>query len=700
MFTISVSEKTQHNFDIAMMDGELWIRSGNSFFMGPGGSGKTCTLSAILEEKPPSIRESTPCAKKPVRAVAQCKVGVSNKTATKTCFVRITEEQYSDMLSTTAKQLYVLQSHGPPRIEATQSPGKLAPQIECTANSVEARPHSSNSSDPSESDSPQKGHFHHSGFRRELLVRMQLKGCDQLNNKDMFNISDSGGQPMFHEVLPVFVTNTMIGMLTVKLNESLDSHPLVEYYMNGKRIGEPFNSPFTNLQTFHHCMRVLQSTHTPGTFPKIVFIGTHKDLEHECLHEKREEKDQKLLSIIPPDMKNHVICCDDKSLIFAINAKAPGVDDQAVLAVLRQLLMDELLKLPRVRIPLRYLALEMAFQRLAKYLNKTILSKEECFKEATNFHFTRESFEDALKYLQSIKLIIHYNEILPDVVFIDAQVLLDKITELVEHSLMLHSTQSPAAGSVGGLQKFKSCGIITLEILSQFKSGYVLKLFEEEHLILLFKHLLIVAEVGEGEYLMSCLLEEEAIPHPLPDPSSEVVPALLFYFGPDGPKLGVYCFLLSSLITEAKWKLLMEDGSPVQLSRNRVRFTIPGNHPGFITITDSFSTFFHVSITFPPGVSSSKAFEVCEDVCPSIREIILTGIRKASRRLNYNNSIPEVAFLCSNHQATPPHPATISSCELLTCTTHPASVFNEMTGHHKLWLGDQVSGPSKVIGMW
>ena len=114
---------------------------------------------------------------------------------------------------------------------------------------------------------------------------------------------------------------------------------------------------------------------------------------------------------------------------------------------------------------------------------------------------------------------IGWMDILPDVVFIDAQVLLDKITELVEHSLMLHSTQSPAAGSVGGLQKFKSCGI-TLEILSQFKSGYVLKLFEEEHLILLFKHLLIVAEVGEGEYLMSCLLEEEAIPHPLPDPSS------------------------------------------------------------------------------------------------------------------------------------------------------------------------------------
>ena len=49
---ITVRERTQRNFDIAMMDGELWIRNGNMFMMGPGGSGKTCTLAAVLEEKP------------------------------------------------------------------------------------------------------------------------------------------------------------------------------------------------------------------------------------------------------------------------------------------------------------------------------------------------------------------------------------------------------------------------------------------------------------------------------------------------------------------------------------------------------------------------------------------------------------------------------------------------------------------------
>ena len=73
-----MSEKTQQNFDTAMMDGELWMRNGSALLLGPGGSEKTHTLAAFLEEESPSIRQSTPCAKKPVRAVAHCKMGVSD----------------------------------------------------------------------------------------------------------------------------------------------------------------------------------------------------------------------------------------------------------------------------------------------------------------------------------------------------------------------------------------------------------------------------------------------------------------------------------------------------------------------------------------------------------------------------------------------------------------------------------------------
>ena len=94
LYSVStVSEKTQQCFAIAMMEGEVLLRNGSALLLGVGGSGKTHVLAAFLKEDPPSIRESTPCAKKPVGAVAHCKAGVSNNH-----FVRITDEYYSDML--------------------------------------------------------------------------------------------------------------------------------------------------------------------------------------------------------------------------------------------------------------------------------------------------------------------------------------------------------------------------------------------------------------------------------------------------------------------------------------------------------------------------------------------------------------------------------------------------------------------------
>jgi GTPase SAR1 family protein len=699
--TFAVAEKTQHNFDIAMKGGTLMIRNGSVFFLGPGGSGKTHTLHAFLREDPPSVRQSTPCAKRTVRTIAQCKVGVEG-----VYFIRIQDDQYSDMLSTTAKLIQPQQSITtyPP----TQS-GQCGEISEITSVSAlsseyteEDKSHATKQEHPDfipqkKQETPQ---CRLSGFERELLRRMQLvpKRSEDLFDKDLIDMKDSGGQPMFHEVLPLFVKNTTFGVFTVKLNERLDSYPMVDYYSNGKPVGEPFLSPYTHLQTFRHCMRVLQSTCSLDTCPKLVFIGTHKDCEQECLDESREEKNQKLRDIIPPDLKQSVLCNyehSDEELLFGVNVKTPENEDRKMIGHVRQKMIKELHKLPKQRIPLQYFALENAFLRLAKYQYKGVLSKDECFREAAAYHFTTESFEAALKYLHSLKLIFYYKEVLPEVVFIDAHTILDKITELVEFSLCIHSKsvhELSISIDIKEFQEFKAYGIVTLDLLSEFNSHYVPGLFMQQQLVLVLKYLRVIAEVGEGKYIVPCLLRVHE-PRPLSHSvSSSITAALLFYFGPNGPKLGVYCCLLASLITEAKWELMTEDNRPVQVSRNQVQFRLPGDDPGAITITDSFTTFFHVSIDFPEDIDIGKAEQICEKICPSIRETILSMIQKTSHKLNYNNSIPAVAFPCIKHLPGDLHPATVSSSGLLTCTLRPASVCSNLTEQHQIWLGKNNRG--------
>ena len=694
-----MSKRTKQNFDAAMMDGTIMIRNSSVLFLGAGGSGKSHTLAALLGEEPPSQRNSTPCVKKPIRTIAHYKVGVSGGR-----LKRITEDTYSDMLGGTAKQFQVDSSNSK---KTTPTPAASKPQEMTSQKTTSPRSSSASSSVDSQESTTKKEAFDSSpkktkkkavcGFDRELQRRMQAlpKASEDLNEKNLMDLKDSGGQPSFHEVLPLFVDDTSFAVITVKLNERMDDYPDVEFFINGEAVGEPFKSYFTQGQTFRNCTRVVLSTCKRDKHPKFIVFGTHKDLEHECKpKESREEKNRRLRELIPPAMRDDVIYCDEslEEVIFGVNVKTPGDDDRQVIDRVRDILIQELLKVPQQRLPIRYFALENAFVRLAKYQGKAVLSKEECFQEAAAFHFTMESFEGALRYLHSLKLIFYYEAVLPGLVFLDAQTLLDKISELVEYSLSLRSkkkTRTVPVTKAGTLEEFKAHGLVTLELLSQFQTHYVPNIFTAKELVVILKYLRVLAEVGEDKFLMPCLLSVVNINRLSPYLAVHSIPALLFYFGADGAKLGVFCCLISSLITEAKWELMTENDRPVQVARNQVQFMLPGDDPGAITISDSLSSFFHVSITFPRSVSSQKAQQICSNICPSVRETILSSIRKAHQKLNYHESNPKIAFPCTGHQtsACDLHPAIVSSSGLLKCTTHPKSVCNELTDQHHLWLG-------------
>ena len=709
LFCSTVSEKTTQNYNAAMKDGSILIRNGTVFFLGAGGTGKSHTLAALLEEDPPSIRQSTSCVQKSIRTIAQCKVGVSGAQ-----FIRIKDEDYSDMLGTTAKKFQVTEPSSnkithppaPPKLQKTKSEQTTSASSPASSEVTHDKESTSKQEAPPSTPKKQKKKAL-CGFDRELQRRMQAlpKASETLNDKDILDMKDSGGQTAFHEVLPLFVKNTTVGILIIKLNESFDIHPLVEYFSNGDLVGEAFKSHLTHLQTVGQCLRVIYSTCDKNTRPRILFIGTHKDVEHKCKpKEDRKEKNRKLLKIIPPAMKDNIIYCDDslEELIFAVNVKTPGDEDRAIIDQVREVMIKELRKIPQKELPLRYFALENAFVRLAKQHGKPVLSKEQCFQEATAFHFTRDSFEDALRYLHSLNLIFYYEEILPGIVFIDAQTLLDKITELVEYSLRLRSkkTRKGPVSDATTLEEFKAYGFVTLEFLSEFKTHYVPNLFTANEFVLLLKFLRLLAEVGNRKFLVPCLLKVTEIGLLSPRLAIPTIPVLLYYFGPDGAKLGVFCCLISSLITEAKWELTTENNRPVQVSRNQVQFKLPGGDPGAITITDSFRSYFHVSIDFPKGMETDEMQQICEKYCPIVQETILAGIRKAALKLNYENSIPNIAFPCSNHPDTDLHPATLSSFELLTCTTHPSTVFCKITEHHKLWLSKHVPTTSTISGIF
>ena len=677
-----------------MKDGYMEARDIKALIFGAAGTGKSHTIALIMDEEPPSVRRSTPCAARPVRAVTSTR---AKKTGEK--WVKVTCEELSQTIADTATVLPSKPTHSKnsKRSEASSitstASGTSKPQtIDCPTTTG-----SSFSKESATAPSITHGKVlsGSTSAEDELLRRIEMSPQFRYQKKafkrDRILLIDTGGQPQFHEVLPIFMQGTSASMFTIKLNDSLSEHPLIEYYDNGgKLVGIPYHSAFTNQQILSHCMNVIQaqaSQSEEGLCPNAIFIGTHKDLESDCQEESREEKNLKIRDMLLPAVQDEVIYCSEefKELIFPLNVKNPGSQEKELAAKLRRLIVERSHVKPK-QIPLRWNALELALQKQMLEFGRGVLSKAECFAVAQRFHFDEESFEEALKYLHSLNVLFYYDDILPDIVFCDPMVLLDKITELVEHRHRSPADPSRLIPTVGKMRKFHTQGIVTLELLSkkEFALHYVPGVFGPKELLKLFKKLLIVSQISEEEYLMPCLLPVADDPALL-SPSGSV-PSLLLYF-PHSALVGVFCALAAYLLSEAKWKLLLNtDLSPVKVDRNTIVFQVPRQLPGKVILTDSFSTYFQVTLHLPKKAPAA----LCSEVCPLIRETILAGLHKASTTLHYHNSEPHDAFLCCEHSDSTisPHAAVVdSSYRLMTCTVNPSEVCTKLTKQHMVWFG-------------
>ena len=668
-----------------MTHGYVEARDIKALIFGAAGTGKTHTIALLMDEEPPTVRCSTPCATRPIRVDKIEEQGGK--------WVRVTREQLSQTIADTSTML-------PQKPSIAKNAMSTEPSHTPTSKlKIGSKPKTLSKLKTASKPSASSASTHHknvsnSSAEDELLRRIEMSPYGRHAKKafkhDRITLIDTGGQPQFHEVFPMFMRDTSASMFTMKLNESLDDHPLIEFYDNSGCLVGSCRSRFTNQQILMRCMRVIQSQASQsheGLCPTPIFVGTHMDLEHQC-SEPREDKNQKIHKMLPPAVQDNAIYCGEglKEVIFAVNAKTPGQQEKKIAAELRRVIVEKSHVKPK-RIPLRWHALELALQKLMLELGRGVLSKSEGLAVARRFHFDDQSFEEALKYLDNLNILFYYQDVLPGIIFCDPQVLLDKITELVEYSYRLETNACQNVATEGKLRKFRDQGIVTLEMLSkkEFRRHYVQGLFSPVELLKLFMKLLIVSPITEDEYLMPCLLR--VTQEPIPFAPSSSVPSLLFYF-PHSPLLGVFCALVAYLLSQAKWKLLSDASrSPVKVDRNTVQFEVPGGLPGKITLSDSFSTYFQVSIQLPEKAPRARY----SAVFPQIHETIIAGLRKASSALHYNNSVPEYAFLCFEHSSSEkvmPHASVVDSTRtLMTCTLNPAKFCSTLTEEHLVWFG-------------
>ena len=476
-----------------------------------------------------------------------------------------------------------------------------------------------------------------------------------------------------------------------KLSEELATKPMVEYFgEDGKRVGTPYQSAQSNEQLLKHCLRTLHthrsSPDTKGECSKIMIIGTHRDEEHLCTTETREEKNKKLEELLLPMFQEEVVYYNlaENEVIFPVNAKNPEELDKSTARDIQSVVLTKCMPDP-IDVPLQYFSLEIILEEVSLSLDRGVLSKEECLRAADKLFFNEHTLDAALQFLDEISSVFYFPDVLDGVVFTNPQVLLDKVTELVEITYCLRKKVGGKAlhALSGGWKKFKDHGIVSLELLQEkeFNKHYVPDIFTPVDLVKLFRKLLIIADFSASEYIMPALLpvlETQKVHEYRVSKDSPVAPlALDFPLG--GPRLGTYCSLTCFLVSNdnqfpCPWKivLLPHSNTPACLNRNCTKFMVPG-FPGSVTLIDTFTHF---------EIHMHTAEKVRSKMCSFVSQAIFAGLKKATVVLGYNNSIPSKALLCPC-DGSDPHVATFGD-GVWTCS-RDCSVFGDLTPRQSQW---------------
>ena len=665
--------RSKQIYEQEMKLGHLVLDLDKLLLFGTAGSGKTCSLAALLGVDPPTIRRSTPLMKRPIEVVF---LDVDGKKRWKIRTIGELHDALAEVIrSRMPRQQAVSQSSGGPASPDQQSPHTTASQL---AQSTPEKT-SSSSSNPatrkSTASSEEKPSAREEGEAEgELDSLLQSTAVEEgfvhaINNAPpslepilrlrQFLMLDSGGQPELLEMMPVFLRGASKFVYVLKLHESLDKRAMIRYFKDGKLVWE-YPAYLTNEGTLRLCVRTMRSLNNknPDIPPaKMMFLATHRDkVAEEQLPGVLDTLHKRLREILLPQFREQLIYCNTEKddFIFTMNAAKPEKEDRECAESIRKCLSEVGGGEREVKVPLRWYALYHKLLEVANGQGKKVLPREWCQRVAESMKIDDESCGEALDFFNRLNMLFYFPNILPQLVFMEPQMLLDKVSELVEETYSMRQGKKGQAVS-GEKLRFRDNGEVTEEFLGEFESHYEPPLFTPKELVTLLKGLLVFAEMSEDVYFMPCLLQVVAW---------EVVEkhrvsrekALALHFPDSGPLMGMFCSTVAYLLSPGNshpcpWRVVQkETGAPDCLHRNVIKFTIP-KYVGTISLIDHFTHFELHLCTHPK--KAPELWKLAHDA-------VFAGLKKAGKTIGYTNNTLVPAIVCPTHHPTKPHPAVVT----------------------------------------
>ena len=498
----------------------------------------------------------------------------------------------------------------------------------------------------------------------------------------LLHVIDTGGQPECMEIIPSVLHNCNLTILVLNLAQGLDVYPEIAFYEEGKATKRPHPSSLTNRQIIQRLARTMQAKITSqavGKQSKILVIGTHRDcVKKEELPAVLKAVNQALKDIFPALLQDMLIVnISLEQIVFPVNSIDPDTNDLKSFDTIRERIQQYSAD-DDISTPISFFMFEQDIMALAQQLQREILSRQECLKIGKRLQMSEEMVQAALIYFHQRTIFMYFQQVLPNVVFVNPQKPLDIYKAIVFFSYKVKS------GSLRGLQgkvlKLLEKACISESMLQEeyFAQCFQTNIYEPRDAIELFRYLYSISPLSdeeqqpgnshklsspytrvslqvrqkeiEREYLMMSLLPDipnDEIEKILP-PSCNVSP-LIIQFSWDCVPIGCFGNLIACAISQYKWSFNLKIHSP----KHNIVTLCPPNLPLNVTLVDSVQ-YLQVHIN-SDGLKENDLLKFC----PKIKSNIFAILEKVFDRMHFTNLVVQPTFLCSCNESSSLHLARI-----------------------------------------
>ena len=481
---------------------------------------------------------------------------------------------------------------------------------------------------------------------------------------DLIHVLDTGGQPECMEVMPTLIHNSDLVILVLNLARGLECCTTPFCAEKDTRYEKSTLLQRQNKQIIRQLIRTMQAKRARSNWKgqgtsscsRFLVIGTHKDCikPESKLNDVLKEFNEKLEALFG-QVVEHELSKYGRNRIFPLNLHSPKSEDEKVLSNIRKRL--RLRDIKGFELPLSFFMFEQDAHKSA--MGVAVLSFQNCMDIGARLKMSPKCVQAALLYLHKHNVFLYFQDILPDLVFLDPQVPLDLVNAMVRLSYKVKSDESVDFDLTDHMERCLTEGIFTEDLLKheELSTCFVPNVYQPRDAIELLKKIYAIAPLRDDrgiqeykEYVMMCLLPdktEDEIRSLLP--SSPRVSPVLVRFDKDCAPNGCFGNTISCLIMKYGWDLLLTHHKPKCLTHNIVQFSGTPTVPVQITLVSSTENF-EVHVNPDDSQEDTYCTEICSNVFSAVKDVL--------EMMHYDIDI-EPAFRCPCN-STEPHAATIT----------------------------------------